>query len=254
MQNRRRGEEEKRRKGERASSLRLLFSSSPLLLFSSSICFMAGCESGWGSREPGDPFLGIRSTPKATQTAAAASNASIPASSGPLPPMPPPMPASYSAAGTAPVAGGETPTPENPRELRIVGNPVSPASLPSAGSARGAAPAVNIGNPEPAPIGAPANSTTTPAPGGLGAPSPASTPSGNSAANIRTYEDAQKFLKQHGVTWQRMSGDGDDWRFSCGIPNPSNPHINKTYQTSRPFPDLLSALRAVIAQIEQMPH
>ena len=250
MQKRRKGEKEKRRKGERTSSFRLLFSSSPLLLFSFSLCFAAGCESGWGNRVAGDPFMGIRAGPKSMQAAETPSNAPIQAASGPIPAMP----ASYSAPGTAPVAGGESATPENAREMRMAGDTVSPPSFPSTGAVRGAAPAINIGNPEPAQPGTTANLATPPLSGGLGAPAPASPTSSGSAANIRTYEDAQRILKQHGVSWQRMSGEGDDWNFSCGIPNPSNPHVNKTYQTSRPFPDLLSAMRAVIAQIEQAPH
>ncbi|HTU92519.1 MAG TPA: hypothetical protein VMF69_20730 [Gemmataceae bacterium] len=170
------------------------------------------------------------------------------------------MPSSYTAAGTVPVASGETATPENPREIRMAGDTLPPASVPSAGAARGAAPAVSVGNPEPAASGTAANLVPTPISGGLGMPTPvpvpalAPSPAGESAANIRTYEDAQRFLKQHGVTWQRMSGDGDEWQFTCGIPNPSNPRVNKTYQTSKPFPDLLSAMRAVITQIEQTPH
>jgi hypothetical protein len=90
-----------------------------------------------------------------------------------------------------------------------------------------------------------------PTSGGLGTPTPAPPPPGGGAANIRTYEDAQLFLKQHAVNWQRLSGDEGEWKFACGIPNPSNPRINTTYQTSRSFPDYLSAIREVIAEIEQ---
>lgn len=213
------------------------------------ICLAIGCESGWSSRQQSDPLLGIQSTPKPIGAPSAPSNPTVQASSGPIPPMP----ASYTAAGTTAVAGGEMATPENPREIRMTGDTISPTSLPSA-AARGAAPAVNIGNPEPASVGANTALAPTPVSGGPGTPAPASPSSSGSAGDIRTYEDAQRFLKQHGVTWQRMSGDGDEWKFACGIPNPSNPHINKTYQTSKPFPDLLSAMRAVIAQIEQTPH
>jgi hypothetical protein len=223
------------------------------LLFPAScflVCLVFGCESGLGSQVQGDPFMGVRAAPKATQTVGVPNNPPIQPASGPIPAMP----SSNSAPGTAPIAGGETATPESSREMRIPGDPVSPASLPSAGAARGAAPAVNIGNPEPAQTGTTANLPMTPASAGLGMPAPAPAPTGGTADNIRTYEDAQRILKQHGVSWQRMSGEGDDWNFSCGIPNPSNPHINRTYQTSRPFPDLLSAMRAVIAQIEQTPH
>jgi hypothetical protein len=198
----------------------------------------AGCESNFVTRQQGDPLLGIHAAPKSVESPSAPSNATAQATSGPIPPMP----SSYAATGTAPVAGGETATSENPRNLRMAGDPVAPASVPSAGAARGAPPTVRVGNPEPAPtVGTTANLAASPV-------------SSASAANIRTYEEAQQFLQQHRVTWQRMSQDDGEWKFACGIPNPSNPHVNKTYQTSKPFPDLLSAMRAVIAQIEQAPQ
>jgi hypothetical protein len=87
--------------------------------------------------------------------------------------------------------------------------------------------------------------------GGLGTPAPAPPPPGGTAANIRSYEDAQLFLKQHAVNWQKLSVDEGEWKFACGIPNPSNPRVNTNYQTDKPFPDYLSAIRAVIVQIEQ---
>jgi hypothetical protein len=243
MPKRRKGQKEKRKKNVRFPSPFLLFSSSALLL----LCLAAGCESNFGNRLQGDPLLGIHAPAKSMETPSAPSNATVQATSGPIPALP----SSYTAAGTAPVAGGETATPENPRSLRMAGDPVTPAPpSPSlngmdrggTGAARGAAPAVHVGNPEPAQtVGTPASLTTSPV-------------SGGSAATIRTYEDAQQFLKQHRVTWQRMSQDDGEWKFACGIPNPSNPHVNKTYQTTKPFPDLLSAMRAVIAQIEQTPQ
>jgi hypothetical protein len=211
------------------------------------VCLAAGCESNFGVRQQGDPLLGIHAAPRQLEPSTPPSNATAQATSGPIPPMP----SSYTATGTAPVAGGETATPENPRNLRMAGDTLAPPPpSPSltggngagAAAARGASPSVNVGNPEPVPpVGTTANLAT-------------SSGSSVSAANIRTYEDAQQFLKQHHVTWQRMSQDDGEWKFACGIPNPSNPHVNKTYQTNRPFPDLLSAMRAVIAQIEQAPQ
>lgn len=234
------------RQGERSSHFCLLVCSSACLL----VCIIvAGCESGFGSKQSGDPLLGIHSEPKPTQPAGAPSSPAMTAStSGPLPPMP----SSYTSPGTAPMASGEAATPENPRALRITGDPGSPAppypppnggSGAGAGAARGAAPTVTVGNPEPTPAGATANFNKPP-----------SSPPSGSIASIRTYEDALQYLRQHGVTWQRMSQDDGEWKFSCGIPNPSNPRVNKTYQTIRPFPDLLSAMLAVIAQIEQTPR
>ena len=64
-----------------------------------------------------------------------------------------------------------------------------------------------------------------------------------------TYEQAKAILTARGVTWQRLEtwGDAGEWKFSCAIPNPQNPNIRRTYEaTAR---DDLSALRAVIDQM-----
>jgi hypothetical protein len=167
------------------------------------------------------------------------------------------MPAAYTASGPAAVAGGEMATPENARDLRMAGDAVAPPVLPAGGAARGVAPGVIVGNPEPA--GTDSTSRLTPAAAGtlqpLGAPMPAPPPPGTAAANVRTFDEAQQFLKQHGVNWQRLDMEDDGrWKYECSIPNPANSRMNRTYQTSRPFPDPLSAIRAVITQIEQVPR
>jgi hypothetical protein len=205
------------------------------------ICIAAGCESGFGSKHLGDPLLGINAAPKSPASSSTPSNtATAQATSGPVPPLP----SSYTSPGTAPMAVGETATPENPRPLRMAADTVSPAAVPVAGAARGAAPAVTVGNPEPAPAPAPASTTAN-----LTKP-PVPLPSG-SAANIRTYEEAQQFLKQQRVSWQRLDMEDGQWKFECGVPNPSNPRMNRHYATSRAFPDALSAMREVITQIEK---
>ena len=233
MQKRRGGEEEKRRKNVQLPSPFLLFSFSPLHL----LCAAVGCESGFGNKQLGDPLLGIPSSPKPLTTPSAPSNAAVAqATSGPLPPLP----STYAAPGTAPVAGGETATPENPRALRMAADTVAPVPAPTPGAARGAAPAVTVGNPEVAPAAATANFTRTPTP-----------PVSGSAANLRTYEDAQQFLQQRHVSWQRLDMEDGQWKFECGVPNPSNPRLNRHYATSKAFPDPLSAIREVIVQIEK---
>ena len=201
-------------------------------------CLAAGCEGSFGARQLNDPMLGISAAPKPGAQPSAAGNAVAQATSGPIPV--PPMPASYTAPGTAPVASGETATPENPRDLRMTGGSIAASNAPAAGAARGAAPAVTVGSPEPAPAGTTANMMKPPAPSPTG-----------SAANIRTYEEAQQFLQQQRVSWQRLDMDDGQWRFECGVPNPSNAQINRHYATSRAFPDPLSAIREVITQIEK---
>lgn len=221
-----------------------------LLLLAVVLIASAGCESGFGSRQQGDPLVGIHSSPTPLPSPGTASNPAPQASAGPIPPLPP----SYTTPGTAPVAGGETAAPETGRDLRMTTDTVSPASLPATGAARGAAPGVMVGNPEPAPSSTTSNLTAPPTIAVPGTPTTAPLQPVVTAANIGTYEDAQRFLKQQGVNWQRLSGDEGEWKFACGIPNPSNPRVNKTFQTSRPFPDYLSAIREVISEIEKTPH
>ncbi len=234
MQTRRQGDKETRRQGGRFPPFSLLVSLSPCLL----VCVAVGCESGFGSKQLGDPMLGISSSPKPPVTAPSApSNTAVTqATSGPLPPLP----STYSAPGTAPMASGETATPENPRALRMTADAAAPVTGQAAGAARGAAPAVTVGNPEVAPAAATANFTKTPTP-----------PISGPVANLRTYEEAQQFLQQRHVSWQRLDMEDGQWKFECGVPNPSNPRMNRHYATSRAFPDPLSAMREVIAQIEK---
>lgn len=220
------------------------------LLWVAALLALAGCESGFGSRLKNDPMLGISTPPAPVPAPTAPSTSPALASSGPLPPLP----ATYTTPGTVAVAGGETATPENPHNLRITGDPVAPASVPGTGAVRGTAPGVTVGHPEPTQVGAVSKLAAPPNSGGLGATPPTSATLSASAANIQTYEDAQRYLKQHGVNWQRLSGDEGEWKYSCGIPNASNPHLSRTYQTKRAFPDPLSAIRAVIGEIEQTPR
>lgn len=221
-----------------------------LLLSAAVLLASIGCESGFGGRPKSDPFFGTNTPPAPVPAPSAPSNAPAVASSGPIPPLP----ATYTGPGTVPMAGGETATTEDPRSLRMTGDPFTPASNPGTGAVRGTAPGVTVGNPEPAQGGAISNLANPPSFGTLGAPTPSPAAPSTSATNIRTYEDAQNYLKQHGVNWQRLSGDEGEWKFSCGIPNASNSHVSKTYSTKRAFPDSLSAIRAVIAEIEQTPR
>jgi len=210
------------------------------------VCLAVGCESGFGSKQLGDPLLGINAAPKPLASSSTPSNTTtVQATSGPVPPLP----STYTSPGPAPMAGGEMATLENPRPLRMAGDTVSPAppyspllggSEGGPGAARGAAPAVTVGNPEPAPASTTANMTKPPVP----------LPTG-SAANIRTYEEAQQFLKQQRVSWQRLDMEDGQWKFECGVPNLGNPRMNRHYATSRAFPDPLSAIREVITQIEK---
>jgi hypothetical protein len=48
--------------------------------------------------------------------------------------------------------------------------------------------------------------------------------------------------------------DEGQWKFECGVPNPSNPAVNRHYATTKGSPDPVSAIREVIAQIEKDRH
>jgi hypothetical protein len=77
-------------------------------------------------------------------------------------------------------------------------------------------------------------------------------PPTGSATNVRTYEEAQQFLQQRRVSWQHLDMEAEgQWRFECGVPNPNNPQINRHYATTKAFPDPLSAIREIIAQIDK---
>lgn len=214
---------------------------------------LIGCETGFGSRHPLDPMLGIHAPP--TPAAGPAAPANPPPTQSAAAGGTPPLPASYEAPGPAAVAAGETATPENGRHLRIADTPNPPTNWPKNGAARGAAPSsVTVGNPVPAgnrppapPRAVPPSAAVQP----IGVSTPAQ-PSPAAAAPVRSFEDAQRFLQQHGVNWQRLeTEDNGRWKFTCSIPNPHNPRMNRTYETSRPFPDALSAIRAVIQKIEE---
>jgi hypothetical protein len=83
---------------------------------------------------------------------------------------------------------------------------------------------------------------------------PAIAASSASSTAALTFEQAQQILKQYGVTWQRLEtwGDQGQWKFRCSIPNPSNPSVNRWFETTKPLPnDPLTAVRAVIDQLQK---
>lgn len=215
---------------------------------------LAGCE-GSHLAQQGDPLVGMRGTVPMPPAPVGNSGAATQTAGG----APPPLPGAIAVPSQAALAGGSTQPPENPRNLRIDGQPpVLPVSSP-AGAARGASPGgVQVEGPIPIPD---ATSNRTPMPiasGGVqqtGAAAPAPPPSGGAM----TYEQAQQILKQRGVVWQRLdqftSGNQEQWKFQCSIPIPGSSNINRTYETKAPLPsDAISAIRAVIEMIEKEQH
>jgi hypothetical protein len=68
---------------------------------------------------------------------------------------------------------------------------------------------------------------------------------------VASYEQAQSLLKSRGVTWQRLEtiGDEGEWKFSCRIPKPNNPHMARTYEAKANEP--IAALSAVLDKIDR---
>jgi hypothetical protein len=208
---------------------------------------LVGCESGFGSRQQPDPMLGIHAPP--TPVAPPGGPSNTPAQTA-MTDQTPPLPASYTAVGPAAVAAGETATPEPGRDLRIAGDALTPASLSGNGAVRGVAPGVTVGNPEPATNGATSHLAPVPVSGGSAQSGGVSTPLASGGGDM-TFDQAQRLLSQYGVTWQRLDKFDGQWKFECGVPNPQNPAVNRHFVTTRSFPDPVSAMREVIAQIEK---
>jgi hypothetical protein len=222
-----------------------------MLLPATVLMALAGCESGSGAKQ-GDPFLGFQRSAMSNATAGAGAASAQMASDNA-----PPLPATHALTSQAALAAGTTPAPDNPRDLRIGSAPVVPASLPSGGTARGAAPGgAMLHEPEPVPettARLTPVATTDAAVQRTAASSPVAV-APPAATGGMSFEQAQQILKQYGVTWQRLEtwGDKGQWKFRCSVPNPRQPNVQRTYETTKPLPyDPLSAVRAVLNQIEQ---
>jgi hypothetical protein len=215
---------------------------------------LIGCTGDYGFK--GDPFLGgqAANAPQLQYTPGTSGSPSAQTAAGQVPPLP----ATHSLTSAAALAGGTTPTPEIPRDLRISGGvPIVPASMPGGGTARGAAPGGVLEAPQPVPESTsnlPSVAPTDPQFQRTAASSPAIAASSTSPTAALTFEQAQQILKQYGVTWQRLEtvGDQGQWKFRCSIPNPANRSVNRWYETTRPLPyDPLTAVRAVIDQLQK---
>jgi len=203
---------------------------------------LAGCD-GNHLTQQGDPFLGMHAAPMPAGPSGNGS-AGTPTAGG----SPPPLPGSIAVPSQAALASGTTQAPEDPRNLRMEAPPVMPVSSPS-GAARGVAPgAVHVESPVPIPEETSNRMPVPIAQGGLQQTGAAASPP-SPAATITTLEQAQQFLKQRGVVWQRLDGDREQWKFQCSLPNPGRPNINRTYESKAADP--LSAVRAVIDKIEK---
>jgi hypothetical protein len=200
----------------------------------------AGCATESPRSAEVDPLVGGPPIPAAP---AARPSTAPPASlAGPAP-----LPAPSSSTSPAALAPGAF-TPLDPNhDLRIANGGAAAANPPAGDGWHGpSAPAdVTLHRPELAGDAPPApRSPPQPAPGfALTA-----------ASAVGTYEDAQRLLRAHGVTWQRLetAGDAGEWKFTCWVPNRQDPNIHQTYGYQAPDP--VSAMRAVLEQIEREQH
>jgi hypothetical protein len=58
-------------------------------------------------------------------------------------------------------------------------------------------------------------------------------------------------LQARGVTWHRLetSGDAGEWKYSCSVPNASNPNIRHNYEARGRDPR--TAMLAVLNQMDK---
>jgi hypothetical protein len=200
------------------------------------VCFLfvAGCQdlNRGGSRATPvtDPLLG-----------GPALRASVPpappptATAGAVPPLPAPALGSSNAA----LAAG-TPRPSDPsRELRIAG-PSSDGWSKQGQPAPGPAGSVVLGRPEqPATLASGQNALA------------ATAPVSRNSVQITTREQGEAAVVARGALWNRLDQDPDTgvWRFRCSMPSPQDPRLHRTYDAKASDP--ISAIRLVIAQIDQ---
>jgi hypothetical protein len=227
------------------------------LLSAAVLLALAGCQGDYGTKQ-GDPFLGVHAPATPAPVTGAGSSTATPAQTTST--TVPPLPGAYAATSPAALASNTTPTPDSPRSLRIGDAPVVPASLPSPGAVRGAAPGgAMLGDPQPVPevtsrLAPVANTDPALQRTAATPPVPAAVPPAASSGGSMTFEQAQQYLRQRGVVWQRLEtwGDRGQWKFQCSMPIPGSTNMNRTYVTDTPLPsDPLTAVRAVLDKIEK---
>jgi hypothetical protein len=201
----------------------------------------SGCASDARSKNDdplagGGPAIPLRTEPVAGATATrgldtapttASQHTSVPA-----------LPVPSSATSNAALASGAFQPLDPTRELRIGNGDANATSGTWRGPAEGtkatlnpSPPVPNRGNP-----GQLASSTPT--------PQPVNNTSGASADALLTL------LQARGVTWHRLetAGDTGEWKYSCSVPNPTNPNIRRTYEARGRDPR--TAMAAVLTQMD----
>jgi hypothetical protein len=79
-------------------------------------------------------------------------------------------------------------------------------------------------------------------------------PAGNTtAAPTYNYEQLQTMLKERRVVMQHLQslGTGDEWHFTCAIPDTTNPQFRVNYEATAPGPHGLAAIKKAIDLIDE---
>lgn len=162
----------------------------------------------------------------------------------------PPLPVPNSATSNAALAGGAFQPLDPTRDLRIgTGDP-----NPKPGTWRGPAEGANAALNSPQPVddkGTPGQLTSQPGPVPRAGVPPAVGIQPVGAMSGASADALLALLQARGVTWHRLEtwGDAGEWKYSCSLPNPSNPNIRRTYESRGR--DARSAMTAVLTQMDQ---
>jgi hypothetical protein len=168
------------------------------------------------------------------------------------------------ATGLICLAGCMSPGPADPFDDPIRGGkPISAtgtAVRPSSRDDETALPPRDLGR-SPAALASGGRSTDRPEEGGsiisLGAPRASESGKEVASAGFRStassesYEQLQQKLQERGVVWQQLKGgERGEWVFTCCIPTPGQPGVEKCYEGKAPGRHGLEAIRAVLADID----
>lgn len=206
------------------------------------LLLLTGCT-GDARRKDNDPLTG--DGPALPARGEARADATIPPRSS-IPPLPSPT----SAASNAALADGALPSLDPTRDLRIGNRDAGAPTGAWRGPAEGTKTTLNPPQPDPErPRQDQLTSEPKSTPRADVRPASAIQPvSGSSGPGA---DALLALLQARGVTWHRLEtwGDSGEWKYSCSVPNPTNPNIRRTYEARSRDPR--SALMAVLTQMDQ---
>ncbi len=189
---------------------------------------LLGCKSGGSKPAPIDPLLG----PPRGGPLGRGGNAQAPL---------PEMPAPTSATSVAALAPGTMPQLDTGSDLRIASNNALVSNNRNAPGWHEPTSGVSLSRPEPLREGGAAASA------GI---TPGITLTGGAMPRLQTLEQGLAWLEARGVRGARLEyvRASGEWRFTCSLPNKTNPELRRTHETQARDP--LTAVQAVIERIE----